>query len=266
MKNIYIFAILLFVSIGFGQGKKSSFDELVESEMKSAAQYTNLTVNPNTQNYDVTYHKLEITVNPSVYSLSAKVTTTFTALSNMNTVTFDFSKITNTSDPNYANRIIVSAVKQNGVNLTFSHNITNELVINLPSTLTIGNSTSVEITYAGAPANSGFGSFVKSQHNNVNIIWTLSEPFGAMDWWPCKQDLNDKINSVDIYIKAPSQFISASNGIEPEPPVISGLSKTTHFQHNYLIPAYLICFAVTNYTVINQVGGTAPNTYPIKNY
>ena len=266
MKNIYLFAILLFVSIGFSQGKKSTFDELVESEMKSAAQHTNLTVNPNTQNYDVTYHKLEITVNPSVYSLSAKVTTTFKALSNMNTVTFDFSKITNTSDPNYANRIIVSTVKQNGVNLTFSHSNTNELVINLLSTLTTGDSTSVEITYAGAPANSGFGSFVQTQHANANIIWTLSEPFGAMDWWPCKQDLNDKIDSIDVYIKAPIQFTSVSNGIEPAPPVTSGLSKITHFHHGYPIPAYLICFAVTNYSVFNQTAGTSPYTYPIKNY
>ena len=258
--------MVMLVTTGFGQGKKSSFDELVESEMKSAAQFTNVTVNPNTQNYDVTYHKLEISVNPSIYALSAKVTTTFKALSNMNTVTFDFSKITNTSDPNYANRIIVSSVKQNGVDLTFLHSDSNELIINLSSTLTTGNITSVEITYAGAPANSGFGSFVQTQHNNVNIIWTLSEPFGAMDWWPCKQDLNDKIESIDVFIKAPSQFTSVSNGIEPAPPVTTGLFKTSHFHHGYPIPAYLVCFAVTNYSVFNQIGGTAPNTYPIKNY
>lgn len=258
--------MVLLVATGFGQGKKSSFDELVESEMKAAAQFTNITVNPNTQNYDVTYHKLEISVNPSVYALSAKVTTTFKALSNMNTVTFDFSKITNTTDSNFANRIIVSSVKQNGVDLTFSHTDSNELVINLSSILTTGNSTSVEITYAGAPANSGFGSFVQTQHNNANIIWTLSEPFGAMDWWPCKQDLNDKIESIDVYIKAPSQFTSVSNGIEPAPPVTTGLLKTSHFHHSYPIPAYLVCFAVTNYSVFNQIGGTAPNTYPIKNY
>lgn len=266
MKNIYFLAMVMLVTTGFGQGKKSSFDELVESEMKSAAQFTNVNVNPNTQNYDVTYHKLEISVNPSIYALSAKVTTTFKALSNMNTVTFDFSKITNTSDPNYANRIIVSSVKQNGVDLTFLHSDSNELIINLSSTLTTGNITSVEITYAGAPANSGFGSFVQTQHNNVNIIWTLSEPFGAMDWWPCKQDLNDKIESIDVFIKAPSQFTSVSNGIEPAPPVTTGLFKTSHFHHGYPIPAYLVCFAVTNYSVFNQIGGTAPNTYPIKNY
>jgi aminopeptidase N len=97
-------------------------------------------------------------------------------------------------------------------------------------------------------------------------MWTLSEPFGAMEWWPCKQDLNDKINSIDVYITAPSQYTSVSNGVEPEAPVINGFNKTTHFRHNYPIPAYLICVAVTNYTVYNQTGGTIPNQYPIVNY
>ena len=24
-----------------------------------------------------------------------------------------------------------------------------------------------------------------------------------MSWWPCKQDLNDKVDSIDVYITAP---------------------------------------------------------------
>lgn len=87
-----------------------------------------------------------------------------------------------------------------------------------------------------------------------------------MNWWPCKQDLNDKVNSIDVYITAPSQYTSVSNGVEPEAPVINGTNKTTHFHHNYPIPAYLICMAVTDYAVYNQTGGTAPNQYPIVNY
>ena len=32
-------------------------------------------------------------------------------------------------------------------------------------------------------------------HGGTPIIYTLSEPFGASDWWPCKQDLKDKVDS-----------------------------------------------------------------------
>jgi hypothetical protein len=42
-----------------------------------------------------------------------------------------------------------------------------------------------------------------------------------------------------VYITAPSEYISVSNGIEPAAPVIDGLNKTTIFI-SYPIPAYLI--------------------------
>lgn len=215
----------------------------------------NMVVNPNTQNYDVTYHKLEFTVNPAVYNIAGKITTTYTALSNMATLTFDLS-----------NTLIVSSVKINNVSLAFTQN-TNELIITLPATQLAGVQATVEVNYAGAPPQNGFFAFTSTTHGqSIPVIYTLSEPFGARDWWPCKQDLNDKINSIDVYITAPSQYISVSNGVEPEAPVTIGTQKTTHFHHSYPIPAYLICMAVTNYTVINQTAGVAPNTYPIVNY
>jgi aminopeptidase N len=266
MKKIY-FIIILFSSVcGFSQRIENCQDELVAAERNSASKLVNMAINPHTQNYDVTYHRLDFTINPTVYSIAGKVTTTFTALSAMNTVTFDFSKITTTTDTNYANRIIVSSVKQNGSPVSFVHNNANELVITLSATLPTGNSTSVEITYSGAPANSGFGSFVKTTHASTPVIWTLSEPFGAMDWWPCKQDLNDKVDNIDVYITAPSQYISVSNGIEPEAPVVVGANKTTHFHHGYPIPAYLIAIACTNYSVYNQTVGVGTNAFPIINY
>jgi aminopeptidase N len=256
MKNTILY-ILCFNFIGtFAQNSVSETSRIATSEMKSAEREMNLLVNPNTQNYDITYHKLEFTVDPAIYSISGKITTTYTALANMTTLTFDLS-----------NTLIVSSVKINNIALVFSQN-TNELVITLPTTQTSGTQATVEVTYSGAPPQNGFFAFTSTTHGTTAtpVIYTLSEPFGARDWWPCKQDLNDKINSIDVYITAPSQYISVSNGVEPEAPVINGAQKKTHFHHGYPIPAYLICMAVTNYTMINQTAGVAPNTYPIINY
>jgi aminopeptidase N len=255
MKKIYLLLFLLSISFVFSQNKEVETDEIAEAEMKSASKFLNIEVNPNTQNYDVTYHELRFTVNPSNYYIDGKVTTTYTALSDMNTVTFElFSGLT------------VSSVKKNNINLTFTQNTNDELVITLPTTQLTGTSATVEIEYAGAPNSNGFGSFNTSTHSGSPILWTLSEPFGARDWWPCKQDLNDKIDSIDVYITAPSQYVSVSNGIEPEAPVVTGGNKTTHFHHGYPIPAYLVCMAVTNYAIYNQTAGVAPNTFPVINY
>ena len=218
----------------------------------------NMVVNPNTQNYDVTYHKLEFTVDPANYFISGKITTTYTALANMTTLTFDLSS-----------PLVVSSVKINNVAVfSFSQN-TSELVITLPTTQISGTQAIVEVTYSGAPPQNGFFAFTSTTHGTAAtpVIYTLSEPFGARDWWPCKQDLNDKINSIDVYITAPLRYISVSNGIE-QAAVINGTQKTTHFSHNYPIPAYLICMAVTNYDVYTQLpsAATPTVTYPIVNY
>ena len=253
MKKTYLLLFLFSITFSFAQTNEKELNEIVEAEMKSASGLMELAVNPNTLNYDVTYQKLEFTVNPAVYNIVGKVTTTYTALSDMSTVTFDLT-----------NELVVSSVKLGTTNLTFLQNANDELVITLPSTQLAGTSRIIEINYSGAPA-TGEQAFTTSTHNGIPVIYTLSEPFGARDWWPCKQDLNDKINSIDIYITAPSQYVSASNGLEISQ-VVSGSNKTTHFHHNYPIPAYLVAIAVTNYSIFNQTAGTAPNDFPIVNY
>ena len=256
MKKI-TYILLLVSSFVFAQEHKHEFEEMVEAEMKSASKKIDLRVNPNTLNYDVTYSKLEFTVNPAVYNIDGKVTTTFKALSNMTTVTFDLT-----------NQLTVTSVKKGLASLSFVQNASNELVITLPATVNAGNFETVEISYNGAPA-TGESAFEVSTHgSSVPVLWTLSEPYGARDWWPCKQDLNDKIDSIDVYITAPSANISVSNGLQ-QSRVINGANATTHYHHNYPIPAYLVAIAVTNYQIYNQQGGlgTAGSPFfPIVNY
>ena len=255
MKNSILYILCLsFIGV-LAQNNNSETSSIAASEMKSAERQMNLLVNPNTQNYDVTYHKLEFTVDPAIYFITGQVTTTYTALENMSSITFDM-----------ANELTVTSVTKDGEPLAFSESGNNELTITLPSPQQIGTSASIKINYSGVPPVNGFDSFASLTHNGTPVLWTLSEPYGARDWWPCKQDLNDKINSIDVYITAPLQYVSVSNGVEPEAPVTIGTQKTTHFRHNYPIPAYLIAIAVTNYQVFTQEAGISPNNFPIVNY
>ena len=256
MKLIIRFIVFISLSSVFAQKHLSEVDGIAESEMKLASSTMNLVANANTQNYDITYHKLEFTVNPAVYFISGVVTTTFKALSNMPTITFDL-----------ANELTVSAVTRNGIALAFIQNINKELVISFPNSIPVNTFATVVITYAGPPS-SGESAFTISNHGtpSVPVLYTLSEPFGARDWWPCKQDLNDKIDSIDVFINAPSEYKSVSNGVEMSAVGTLTGTKTTHFKHNYPIPAYLIAIAVTNYSVFTQTAGTAPFQFPIVNY
>ena len=227
--------------------------EISFSEGKSSAKKVAFKANPNTVNYDINYHRLYWEVDPTKAQINGEVTTYYTALSDMNQIVFDL-----------ADNMQVSSVRQRGKSLSYNQN-NEELVIDLPITQNKSKLDSLTIAYGGNPVSSGFGSFEINTHGSSNtpVLWTLSEPYGAKGWWPCKQDLTDKIDSIDVMIKHPSQFKAASNGL-----LISekaqGLSTVTHWRHKYPIPAYLIAIAVTNYSVYKENAPELP--FDIVNY
>ena len=113
----------------------------------------------------------------------------------------------------------------------------------------------------------GFGSFKMDHHNNglTPIISTLSEPYGARDWWPCKQSLDDKIDSIDILVKTPSQYRAGSNGVLVDEIQSPGQTKY-HWKSNYPITAYLVAIAVTDYVVFSNYAQVGSDTLEILNY
>lgn len=254
MKKTYSILLLLFTGLVFAQNNDSEMESLAEAEMKAASNIMTFVVNPNTLNYDLTHSELRLTVDPDVYFISGIVKNTVTVLENTSTITFDL-----------ANELAVTSAKQGTQNLSFVQNGENEIEVTFPSLITAGTSVTIEITYSGAPPVNGFAAFAAESHAGTPVMWTLSEPFGARDWWPCKQDLNDKMNSVDIYITAPSVYTSVANGLEQSVVVNGNGTKTTRFVHNYPIPAYLVAFAVTNYQTFTQTAGIE-TPFPIVNY
>ncbi len=187
--------------------------------------------------YDLHYHRMVWELDPAVNAISGSVTSHFTATEELSTLRFDASAL-----------LTISNVLHESGSLTFTHLPDNVLEIDLPITLLPGTIDSVTIVYHGSPAGSGFGSFVVDEHEGVPILWTLSQPYGARDWWPCKQDLHDKIDSIDVYVTTPSEFRAAGNGVLVGE-VAGGSTTTWHWKHRYPIAYYLIATAVTNYEV-----------------
>ncbi len=224
------------------ESKQDYLKDIQFLEQKAAAKKMNYKKNVNTENYDLKYHRLEWNVDPGVANISGSVTSYFEAKENMTTITFDL-----------ANNMTVQEVLQRGSNLSFVQNANEEVVITLPTTLNMGVLDSLTISYSGNPVSSGFGSFEVSTHGNANtpILWTLSEPYGAKGWWPCKQDLIDKIDSIDVYVTHPSQYKTASNGLLISE-TVGSVNTITRWKHKHPIPAYLIAIAVTDYSVYNN--------------
>lgn len=204
--------------------------------------------------YDMVHHRLELDLDPAVRAISGTVTHHLTALEPLAAVVLDMSS-----------ELVVSAVTRAGQSLVFIH-VDDELTIPLSPSLLLGEDLELRITYSGVPPETGFGSFVLAEHAGAPILWTLSQPYGARDWWPCKQDLNDKADSLDVLVKVPAGQRVASNGLlvaeEPQP---DG-RVLFHWRHRHPINYYLIALAVTNYAVYSDFAPLPNSTVEILNY
>ncbi len=226
--------------------------EIADAERHNHENIIGFRTSPFTNNYDLKYHRLEWTVDPAQSYISGVVTSYFEAGTNgFQEINFDLVKV-----------LTVSSVLHQGQPLNFIQHDDDRLQIFLPAPLAAGQLDSVTIVYAGAPPSTGFGSFNTSTHAGVPLLWTLSEPYGARDWWPCKQDLNDKIDSIDVYVRTPSAYRAASNGLLMSE-TLDGTQKVYHWKHRYPIPAYLIAIGVTNYAVYSDFV-PVPNSNPIE--
>lgn len=188
-------------------------------------------------NIDVRRQSLNLDVTPSVNEIGGFVSTRFTWVgSDRSHIYFDMH-----------DNLIADSIVYHRRRITPDRSETNLLIVNLPAASTLAYD-SVRVYYHGIPPQTGFGSFVTAQHNGSPILWTLSEPYGAKDWWPCKQDLVDKIDSLDMNISCPSNCKVGSNGLL-KAVIPAGAGRVRYcWQERYPITCYLASIAVTNYS------------------
>lgn len=208
-------------------------------------------------NVDITHQELRLSVDPAKRYISGTVKTSFSAMeSPVQSIQIDL----------HDDLVIDSILNLDGNQLSFTRgeNFTTRIV--LQDTLAPHQSSSISIFYQGVPPEDGFGAFVQSSHDNEPIIWTLSEPYGAQNWWPCGQNLVDKIDSLDLWITVPEGNKVAGNGLLVSETPIDGNKTLFHWKHRYPIATYLVAFAVTNYRVHEFTIPLENGSLPIINY
>ena len=246
---------IIFVQNYAQKNEEAERKSMISNELMRYSKMIDYNVNPNTLNYDLRYQRLELQLDPAQQYVSGTVTSHFIPNQNMASIYFDLS-----------NTLTVSEVKYHGYNLPFTQLATKEVKIDFPAGIPAATLDSLSIKYSGAPDTGGSAgdAFTISNQSGVPALYTLSEPYGAQEWFPTKQSLNDKIEKVDLMINTPSQYNVASNGKLFSETVLPGNRKLTFWQTNYPIPAYLIALGITNYTKFNDTMGNPP--FPFVNY
>ncbi len=198
----------------------------------------NFSSNPLMEEYDVKFYGLDVTADNRSDRIGGSVTILVEVINgHLDTLVFDLH-----------HNLEVEKIKVDGNEMNFTH-AGDQLYIALSSLVDSGVLISTEVFYGGQ---TGEGMVTETDSDwNIPVTFTLSEPFYAKDWFPCKQSLGDKADSVHVFITTDYELMGVSNGLH---------TATTHYPNgkvryqwrsNYPIAYYLISIAVADYIEYN---------------
>jgi hypothetical protein len=194
--------------------------------------------------YDVKFVKLDLKLERNTTFISGGVTTVATPTMVMDTFMTILHQ-NHTIDSIRFNGALVTALRQDSM-----------VKIAMLPPLAAGSTFTVSIYYQGTPppGGSAIGSaFDTDASGNTwgnEVTWSLSEPVGAYQWWPCKQVLTDKIDSSWVFVTTDSSNKVGSNGrlVNVVP---LGNKKRHEWKSRTPINFYLISVAVSDYAEYN---------------
>ena len=157
--------------------------------------------------WDLTYYDLRISVDPEARSISGSNTIRYRVLEPANRMQIDLQE-----------PLEIQSVLQEGRELPYERE-GNAYFIQLEKTQAPGSVMEVAVYYSGkpreavrAPWDGGFS--WKTDSRGLPFIATSCQGLGASVWWPNKDHVSDKPDSMSIRVTVPQPLVVASNGWE----------------------------------------------------
>lgn len=189
--------------------------------------------------YDVHYYKLNVALERTSTFIRGSVTVkALSQVANLDTFGLEVH-------PN----LTVDSVKANGLRRNFFRQ-GNALSILLTQNFSVGQDIAVEVFYRGTPPSGNFFSGMTNDNSpswGNQVTWSLSQPFSAYEWWPCKQVLTDKADSLEVWITTDRSNKAGSNGVLQQVVNLPNNKARYEWKTNYPINYYLVSVAVARY-------------------
>ena len=261
-KNSSLLIVFNFITILlFGQenattcSKQTKQHNLLKTATLNASQIVE------TEKYDVHFYSLNLNMTNTSSYLSGTAEIHAKANINLDSALFELYP-----------SMIISEVRVNGLIVNFSRIGT---AVKAPVNSSANQNFVIEISYSGNPptaqtnplGGSGMTAGTSPSWGN-KVVWSLSEPFSAYEWFPCKQSLRDKADSSFVAVTVPDTCKAGSNGVLINTvPLGNGFTRY-EWKNKHAIDYYLISVAVAKYIeysfYANPVG--APNPILIQNF
>lgn len=189
---------------------------------------------PQMDRYDVKYLKLDVSLTPGSTSVAGSARYLVRVKQAIDSFTMEFRA-----------NMTLDSVYLNGVKRSFVR-LGDHVYVPLSPSLAPGSMAEIVWYYKGLASGSAiFAGSVAS--NGLVYSASLSESYQAREWYPAKQILTDKMDSLDMWITCDPQFKAGSNGVLKEIVDVPGSKKQYRWSCRYPINYYLPSVAVGNY-------------------
>ena len=195
-------------------------------------------ITPERSWWDLKYYHLDIIVKPSDSTITGTNTVIYKVLTPGKVMQIDLQ-----------NPMKLLKAVQNGKSLNIIKD-GNAHFIQLIDNQEMGAINSVILTYGGKPKISARppwegGITWKRDKNNLPFIASSCQGDGASLWWPCKDHMYDKPDSMLISVNVPSNLIDVSNGRLRKVETLKNKTKTYH---------WFVSNPISNYGVNINIG------------
>lgn len=196
--------------------------------------------------YDQHYLVFDLQLSNNSNAIAGNVTIHAKALALVDTFWFELR-----------NHMAIDSLLINGSRTSF---LRQQDVVKVPlsSQLAVNQSLVCQVFYSGTPPNTGqfFNSVTTANHFTWKkpTTYTLSQPYGAPDWFPCKQDNTDKIDSVYFMGTVDDSLTVATNGLLQQIENLPNGKRKFHWKTRYPTAMYLIGFSVAKYVEFRSFG------------
>ena len=196
----------------------------------------------NLQNkYDTKFHHLNLNLERNSIAISGNVKTIAKVVSgSLDTFAYELH-------PNFT----IDSILVEGINSPFSR-IAGDVFVTV-SGYSQDDLITIQTFYRGfaptgasAAIGNGYSTGTSQSWGNV-VSWSLSQPYAAYEWWPCKQQLTDKIDSSWVFVTTDSINKCGSNGVLTNVVDLNNGKKRFEWKSKNPIAYYLISVATARY-------------------
>jgi aminopeptidase N len=233
-KLLWFIPFLMTLLPGYGQVDPGDWCSRGKMAISAKSYFEKARQTENQHDYDVHFYSLALRLIPGEKKIEGRVKIAFQVIEDsIDRIELDLTE-------NYSIEKIVYEDEQ----ITFSHE-GELLTIELGQYVLNGSEAAVEVFYHGHPQSAAFNF---DEREGKPLIWSLSEPYGARSWWPCKDYPFDKADSAQIQITVPEDLKVGSNGKLVAEWTEEGWT-TFLWKEQYPITTYLISVAAHPYQI-----------------